>query len=191
MPKDLSAEDAATLGYKFSGRQMDNGELRFSINNVDTESRKADGSAYILTIMPPGQAPAWQNAHYHGGKLLAKGDKPLTAGIAELILVKSGFVVSADQDQNGKRTLGLYEPGESFVSQPGVPHNIFQAGTTHCIKFGEPVGNFDEQRKGADWWPAPDEFDAWTKSFEMAGIFKQLGLSQTEIDKYTKLAAAA
>ncbi len=182
MPKDLTLDDCNAQGVKFAGREMDNGELRFSVN-------AGDGSAYIRTVMLPGQEPAWQNSHYHGGEILKPGQPELQKGVVELILVQSGWVVAADLLPDGTPMLNLFEVGEYWISQPGVPHNIFQAGVTHCLKYGEPVGN--PEKNGADWYPAPEGFDAWTRSLTQEEIFKQLRLSEDKIAKLTGMLKAA
>ena len=169
MPKDLTLEEGAKLcadfGMKLGGRLMDNGELRFSMN-------AKSGAAYILTAMATEQKGAWQNAHYHGGKLLSPGEPSLKMGIIELILVESGWVASADLMPNGERVIKMCKPGDVWISQPGIAHNIYQRGVTHCLKYGAPVGNHDAQRNGADWWPAPKDFDDWTKSLSEDDIHR-------------------
>ena len=169
MPKDLtlveSGDLCALLGIKLAGRKMDNGELRFKVS-------APSGAAYILTAMADEQDGAWQNAHYHGGKLLSPGEPSLKIGITELILVESGWVASADLMPNGEHEIKLCKPGDVWISRPGIAHNIYQRGVTHCLKYGVPVGNHDEQRKGDDWWPAPKDFNDWTKSLSEDDIHR-------------------
>ena len=163
MPKVLTPDQCAAFGVKFGGRVMENGEMRFSANF-------ANGSDYIQTVMAPDQQGAWQNSHYHGGRILLPGEPPLAKGIIELIIVHSGWVAAADLLPDGTRMLNVYSRGEMWISRPGIPHNVYQRGVTHCIKYGEPVGN--PEKNGADWWPAPQDFDDWTKTLTEDAIFQ-------------------
>ena len=69
-------------------------------------------------------------------------------------------------------------------------NNIYQASgsVTHCVKYGKDVVN---PAKNSDWWPAPDDFDAWTKSLDQVAIFAQLGLSEARIAELTGVQKAA
>ncbi len=173
MPKNLAIADAEGLGMKFANSLMDNGEYRFRLMG-------ADGSGYIRTVMPADRPGEWQNSHYHGGVLLDEHSAPPKKGVIEMIIVQTRWVVTADLLPGGKRQLGLYRRNEFWVSQPGIAHNIYmpRGSVTHCVKYGDDVVN---PAKNSDWYPAPDDFDVWTKSLDEAAIFKQLGLSGKEI----------
>jgi hypothetical protein len=156
MPQTLSHAECLALGMRFPANEMDNGERRFRL-------MAPDGSGYIRVVMPQGITGGWQNAHYHGGRMLAESEPALLAGVTELCIVQSGQVAYAEQTPLGERVLRLYGPGEHWVMRPGVAHNVFMfpGAVTHTVKYGTDVPN---PEKGADWYPAPESFDVWTKS---------------------------
>ncbi|WP_058303378.1 hypothetical protein [Gorillibacterium timonense] len=56
MPKEISVEEAETLGVRTIHHKMENGERRFRLVS-------ADGSSYIRT--EASRHSGWQNSHYH------------------------------------------------------------------------------------------------------------------------------
>lgn len=185
----LTFEARLPDGTLHSRRMMGNGESR---DSVAPGSRPT--SAYILTSMTAQQKGGWQNSHFHGKDLITdpKIDikDPSRPGIREVITVISGWIAGADLMPDGEKVVTIYEANETLFTYPGIAHNLYQApgAVTHCSKFGPPVGNPDEQRKGADWWPAPKEFDDWCRALTEDDIFKICKLSPDEIKKF---AAAA
>lgn len=103
-----------------------------------------------------------------------------------MIIVQRGWVGTADLLPDGTRQMGVYERNQYWVSTPGIAHNIFSppGSVTHCVKYGDDVVN---PEKKSDWWPAPEDFDAWTKSFlTEADLFRKVGLN---VDKIRALTA--
>lgn len=135
--------------------RMPNGEGRMRLSGVD----------YILTSA--GEAGAWQNAHLHGGATPAAGE-----GVRELYIVQSGWMAFANETADGHKVEKL-GAGSVVISEPGQAHNVYLpvGAVIHTFKFGKPVGNPD--KGNADWWPASEVFDNWTK-----------GLSEADIDNF-------
>ena len=157
MPKNLTVADCESLGMKMPCNQMDNGEYRFRMMS------SSDGSGYIRTVMPDNDR-GWQNAHYHGG-------------VMETIIVQEGWVASADLLPSGERKITIFKKNDVWTSRPGHAHNIYMpaGAVTHCIKHGQDVGN--PEKNGADWYPAPEDFDSWSKSLSEEDIFRLAGSS--------------
>jgi mannose-6-phosphate isomerase-like protein (cupin superfamily) len=137
-----TAEQIVALG--FTSEVMGNGELR-----VRTDL--PGGDQYIYTIPPADIVPQWQNAHYH-------------KGVRETYIVQKGRIALASVDCSGLSYITYYKVGQAFTTEVGIPHNVYlYAGSAiHTIKSGTPVPNPD--RGGADWYPADDDFDRWSKS---------------------------
>lgn len=157
----IGVDECAAAGVTFSCHRMPNGEERY---------RVAYGPAsYALVVMPKDVPGAWQNAHFHGGRLLQPGEGEIP-GIIELTVVHQGWIAYAELDPVGSRSVRLYQADEYYVSRPGVVHNVYmcRGAVTSTVKYGVPVPN----EKGADWYAAEGEFDAWTKSLVEAEIFR-------------------
>lgn len=173
MPQEI-AKMLVADGTMFLRRQMDNGEFRDSIVGVDK-------SSYIRTSMPASAKGAWQNSHYHGmlADVSTDIEDPARPGVRESITVIQGWLGGVELLPSGAKIVKVYKKNQTFFTIPGIAHNFYQAsGTvTHCCKYGDEVGNPDEQRKGADWWPAPADFDAWCKSLTEDDIFRLAKLS--------------
>lgn len=139
--------DVVSLGYELDGRIMENGEKRFRL-------RAPDGRNYIRTEAGP--EGVWQNAHHHHG-------------VRETYIVERGWICVAEQSAGGP-SVRTYREGEVFTSEPYVDHNVFMppGAVIHTVQHGEPIGNPD--RKGNDWWPAPEAFDQWSKQLDIAVI---------------------
>lgn len=112
---ELSIEQLSAYGISQKHEIMDNGELRARLIG-------ADGSSYIRTEASCG---GWQASHHH-------------SVIYEMYIIQSGFAYFVSW-QNGKPVLTKHLPGDYFVSQPLVPHNMYlSAGAvTHTVKFGD------------------------------------------------------
>ena len=144
--------DLEKLGYTSGGEVMPNGERRIRF-------RAPDDTAYIRT--EAGADGGWQNAHFH-------------KGVRETYIVQSGTMIFATIMPDGSYGIVVYKPGEVVSSEPGTAHNVFlpTGAVIHTVKHGVAVGNPD--KGAADWWPADDGFDRWTKNlsermaFEMA-----------------------
>lgn len=148
MTKKLSVEEMAEHGAVANGEEMDNGELRFRL--------MVNGSGYIWTQPPADQLPAWQNSHFH-------------KGVFETYIVQTGQMAMASLHE-GKRVVKVYGAGAVVTTELDVPHNLYlyPGSGIHTIKHGVPVGN--PERGGADWYPADEDFDAWTKSLDEENI---------------------
>lgn len=133
----------AAANVTVASQVMDNGESRHRM--------MTDGGnqGYILTVA--GKDGAWQNAHSHGGA-------------REFYAVVQGWMAFADL-VDGVRRMRVVTPDDGPVcSEPGEAHNVYlPAGAAiHTVKWGTAVGN--PEKNGADWYPAPEDFDAWTKA---------------------------
>lgn len=151
MPKNLTIAECEALGIKFPANMMDNGEYRFRLMGPDN-------SGYIRTVMPDSDR-GWQNSHFH-------------KGIYETIVVQSGWVGVVDLLADGTRKVRVCRKNDVWTSQPGHSHNIYMSAgaVTHCVKHGADVGN--PAKNGADWYEAPADFDAWSKSLSEPDIFR-------------------
>ena len=139
--KTIAALNAA--GVAVASQVMDNGEAR---HRMMCEGNK---QGYILTVA--GSEGGWQNAHYHGGN-------------REFYAVVTGWMAFADIYEGQPRIRVIGPDDGEVCSQPGVPHNVYlpPGGAIHTVKWGTAVGN--PEKNGADWFPAPEDFNAWTKS---------------------------
>lgn len=132
--RQLSDEDAATLGVQTRHEQMDNGEYRFRLTSTD-------GSAYSRTV--GGDRGAWQNSHFH-------------ESVRETYIVQSGWMAFAQRIAQ-KVTLQVYRPGQLLTTEPRVSHNVYlPAGAViHTVKYdGTNVSD----------WHADAELDRVTKA---------------------------
>jgi len=143
------------MGISISGAKMDNGELR-------VRCMQESGSGYIWTESPTGDKPQWQNAHYH-------------KGIHETYIVGKGNIAFASRVPDGDWVVQVYGVDTVITSQPEISHNVylFAGSAIHTVKHGTPVGN--PKKGGADWYPAADDFDTWTKSLSEEDIAKLSG----------------
>ncbi len=155
MPRNLTVAECEVLGIKTPCNQMDNGEYRFRM-------MAPDGSGYIRTAMPENDC-GWQNGHHHGG-------------VMETVIVQSGWIGVVELLPDGKRKVGVCKKGDIWTSHPEISHNIYMpaGAVTHCVKHGDDVINPD---KGSDWFPAPKDFDLWSKSLSEEDIFRLAGSS--------------
>lgn len=146
---DQSTLDALTkAGVNVASQVMDNGESRHRMMSDNGKQ------GYILTVAGPNGA--WQNAHYH-------------AGNREFYAVVQGWMAFA-YIHEGEYRIRIVGPNDDEIcSKPNVPHNVYlPAGAAiHTVKWGTSVNNLE---KNADWYPAPNEFDAWTKSLSETDI---------------------
>lgn len=139
--RTLSPEEVAQLGVVTNHEQMPSGEYRLWL--MDT-----DGSGYIRTVA--GEFGAWQNSHYH-------------KGIREFYAVQKGWIAFVEWgDELGSLNLRVLREGETVMSKPGQPHNVYvPAGTViHTVKFGDTAG---EKASGQADWHASPELDKSTK----------------------------
>ena len=151
MPRTLSTQDMRDHGVNFGGREMDNGELRFSLT--------VRGSGYVWTESSKARGE-WQNAHYH-------------LGVGELYIVQYGRMAFVTQSADGTRHVRILLPGDMVATVTGEHHNLylFPDSGIHTVKHGMPVGN--PEKNGADWYPADLVFDAWTKKLSEEDIYFQ------------------
>lgn len=114
--RSISSEEAASkYGITTRHNEMDNGELRFRLENPD-------GVAYIRT-----EASArgeWQNSHSH-------------ATATETYIVQRGWIVHASLC-SGAPQFSLVAEGESITSPPGMVHNIYMPSNAvmHTLRHG-------------------------------------------------------
>ena len=143
MSQKISADQLSGIGFSTSGEVMPNGELR-------VRCMQDSGSGYIWTEPPKDKKPGWQNAHYHLGSI-------------ETYIVERGMMAFVSESK-GEIHVCLLEAGGVITSVPGNQHNVylFAGSAIHTVKHGKAVGN--PEKGGADWYPATEEFDAWTKT---------------------------
>lgn len=118
---------------------MPNGEYRFRM-------MANDGSGCIMTVA--GEQSEWQNAHYH-------------RGVMETYVVQSGWMGFAERD-GYDFNVSMYHKGQTITSNPLNEHNVYlPVGTViYTVKHGIEIPN---PEKGADWYPATEAFDTWSK----------------------------
>lgn len=150
MPNDRTDLKVDLLGseVELTGKVMDNGQTRRRV-------RMGDVAVTITTT----EVAGWEESHLHRGLRESY----------TVIKGRMGFSFES-LEEDGERGVMLLEPGDTVSSNPGAAHNVYlYAGTTIGVfVYGEPVGNPD--KKGNDWWPAQDDFDAWSKSLSEADI---------------------
>ena len=90
--------------------------------------------------------------------------------------MQSGWIGVVELLPDGKRKVGVCKKGDIWTSHPEISHNIYMpaGAVTHCVKHGDDVINPD---KGSDWFPAPKDFDLWSKSLSEEDIFRLAGSS--------------
>jgi mannose-6-phosphate isomerase-like protein (cupin superfamily) len=160
MPK-LTVDELVSKGFAIGGEQMENGELRARLTIPG-------GSGYIWTEPPKDVKPAWQNAHFH-------------KGVKETYVVERGRMAIAFMADDEDSPIGdegiacwvrMFRAGDVVTTKPDEAHNVylFPGSAIHTVKHGEPIGN--PEKGGADWWPAPAEFDVWTKGLGEQDILR-------------------
>jgi hypothetical protein len=117
MSKQISEEEARSLGIETVHQEMDNGERRFRLVC-------SDGSSYIRTEAT--NESGWQNSHYH-------------KQLIELYVVQSGWIVFAELSPNGEIIMKYLDQGSDITVSPLVHHNIYMSPftVTHVIKHGK------------------------------------------------------
>jgi oxalate decarboxylase/phosphoglucose isomerase-like protein (cupin superfamily) len=135
MPRQISEEEARSLGIETAHQEMDNGERRFRLVC-------SDGCSYVRTEAT--KESGWQNSHYH---------KHLT----ELYVVHSGWMAFAELSPDGELILKHMGQGSMITVYPLVRHNIYMSPftVTHVIKYGDGDSKVD--------WFASHELDKLTK----------------------------
>lgn len=131
--KELSREAMETLGIRFSGSLMDNGEYRFRL----MAGEQFSSTGYIMTRMPDDIVGAWQKSHSH---------RKLT----ETYIVQEGWIGYASHSRFGSEPeLIVYRPGQVFTVPPGLVHNVFMmpGSLIHTVKHGD-------CSLEKDWWPS-------------------------------------
>lgn len=153
MPKSLTVIECEALGVTFPCSHMDNGEYRFRL----MQNGQNAGYGYILTVMPPATASAWQNSHYH-------------MGVMETYIVQKGWFGFASLLPDGEMTVRVYRSGDIFTTTPGHAHNVYMsAGTViHTVKHGD-------CSLEKDWFASP-VLDGKTKYLSEADIFRLAGI---------------
>ena len=151
--RQMSVEEAAKNGMFPNHEQMANGEKRYRLTNKD------DGSSYVRTVAGP--TGAWQDSHFH---------KRTTV----FIVVQKGWMAFAEL-KHGDMTIHIVKDGETFVSKPGVPTNVYMSAdaVTHSVKF---CTTNAEKVNGQDDWHASPELDKITKSLAEVQIMFRAGM---------------
>lgn len=134
MSRNISAEEARSLGIETVHQQMENGERRFRLVS-------ADGSSYIRT--ESSSQGGWQNSHFH-------------EELTEVYIVQRGWFVYAELTINSELYLKFINEGETLTVSPLVHHNLFMSPytVTHVVKYGGGIK--------VDWFPSI-ELDNLTK----------------------------
>jgi len=146
---------------KVDERQMDNGETRLSV-------ACSGGSAYIRTIAAPGE-PAWQNAHYHKHS-------------SEFYAVVRGWMAVAER-HDGRDYVVVFRSGQTYMSRPGVHHNVLLKPGAHIDTLKFSVSPLDEGDKESDWYDADIDFDKWTKGLTLPKVATLSGVLLVDLKK--------
>lgn len=154
----------ATLddGSKYTWKHMENDEHRrrtvFS-NGLSVSSTELAHYEVSDEKLP------WQGGHHHRGKM-------------ELYFLISGWAAFVWTDVTGVHWEILRDPTDTISFLQGCDHNVLLGPNSHIgtAIFGEPIGN--PERKGNDWWPAPNNFDETTfeAKSQAVGELRQHGL---------------
>lgn len=154
--------DIAIAGLQANGEIMDNGETRYRLVHPD-------GTAYIRT--EAGRNGAWQNAHHH-------------QGARETYAVETGWMALASEPDNEGRfgSVEVFFPGDTVTTKPHYNHNVYlpERAVIHTIRHGIDPGCGNPDKGGADWYPASEEFDAWTKSLTVEDIARLANVTLPE-----------
>lgn len=135
--KDISIEEAKLMGVESIHHEMENGEKRFRLVNID-------GSSYIRT--EGSTIGGWQNSHFHKCS-------------SEIYIVEDGWIVYAELTNPGELRLSCLKQGEMISVTPLKHHNIYMSpsAVTHTVKYG--LRDIEKP----DWFQS-NELDKLTKS---------------------------
>jgi mannose-6-phosphate isomerase-like protein (cupin superfamily) len=148
-------EKATGLKTNISCSIMDNKELRFRV----VANNGVDPFAYNLVATP--DKGGWQNAHNH-------------QHIVETWVVSRGCQIVMEEQKNLSINITILEPGDTYSSTLGLKHNcyVFPNTITHTIKTT--IGNYSLDGD----WDYDEEFDKFTKSFDMDEFIKENNLEK-------------
>ncbi len=131
--------DLLAVRVKLTGKVMPNGERRLRA--------QFPGVSFHLTTSENG---GWQEAHFH-------------KGLVEIYTVLEGRIALILNKVHEPQT-GVILKGDSITLRPGDSHNVYLFPDTVIITvtYGSPICN--SEKGNADWWPAGEEFNNWTRS---------------------------
>src|ERR1700739_1987317 len=105
--RQIDVNEAREHGVWAEHTKMPNGELRFRLKH-------RDGTAYIRT--EASDDSGWQKSHYH-------------RTVRETYIVQRGQIALAELIDSERR-IRVFDAGEMFTTEPGVPHNIYMFGNS-------------------------------------------------------------